>query len=686
LDALVEQESVGDTQDVATGISALGPYDVHAGTNREYPAASEHCPELVDASAAAVLTGLGLDENRTPLYSDALTEQEILRDREPQEPTTRADREAQELTTRASALSICVSVLGLAGSALGLFDVPASTERDCAPASEQRPEQGVAVTVPDSAPAESNVSPVELDTEDARPSKVKCHECSIAVEVFYWCIPCGIRAMSWGLVPPAVCPACQEASKSCNEHGKVLVRGEQFGIGQHSLFRLYINPKEEFGDSPLVKAVKRRDLARLESLTAASSSFSASDPDKYASLHVACSLGHVAEARCLLKYGAHVEARNTLSQTPLVTAIIAGRFAVVPLLIERGANKSAVDGLGKTPLQHACRIGLLAAVVGLLAATPSDQLLTYVNHSPAQSATPLMYACRSGDVAIAAKLLEAGAEPNFTGFVNGTSYPGTFQLPSSASGLKLLNLLASFGANLFGGDARGWNHLHVNAWRGRADLCYELLHIGANGPKLENVQVTLITPSWPPGTFRLNINSQTKEGYTALFLAARNDHRDIVQRLMESGADASLKCPLDNSAGAYDGEMFTPLAAAVCFGHAKTASCLVNSGARLDETSAGVTPLCIAAQRGSLEMASRLIDAGANVNFMKQKEDSVLSIAARNGHVRVVELLLKNGAYNWPPSAGLLKKRRALRFERDVSDAARENIASYLHQYLGHKF
>jgi ankyrin repeat protein len=444
----------------------------------------------------------------------------------------------------------------------------------------------------------------------------------------------------------------------------------------------------------LIEALKARDLPRLESLTSLPGLLNASDSNKHTPLHVACLLGFEREAKCLLKSKADLEARDFQRRTPLGLAALAGNSALVLLLIQAGANKSAVDGWEATPLHLACRAGSLMSVDALLAATPKKQLITYVDRVKTGSITALMEACEAGEVAICQKLLESGANPNIivretVSFPNTTSqetvtWPGTYCLPSTAAGLQILNLLASFGADFFCGDADGRNHLHVNALKGRADICRELISISINGPKAEKDGVPGSAPSVTLVTSKLDINAKTKKGRTALWLATSWGHTDTSLCLLESGADATIECR-GLPPGVHDELWFSPLGLASYLGHGAIVSYLIAAGVRVDQVSAGVTPLCTAAGRGHLGTCQILIDADANVNFMRKYQWSVLSIAANEGKVDVVELLLKKGATAWP-SAFLRKSNQKLSFKSGVPDESRRNINLLLRMYLGGSF
>ena len=58
-----------------------------------------------------------------------------------------------------------------------------------------------------------------------------------------------------------------------------------------------------------------------------------------------------------------------------------------------------------------------------------------------------------------------------------------------------------------------------------------------------------------------------------------------------------------------------------------------------------MTPLCIAAQRGHLEVVRFLVEAGANKDQGRTDTGATpLFTAAQNGHLEVVQFLVESGA------------------------------------------
>ncbi|GMH37666.1 hypothetical protein BSKO_05539 [Bryopsis sp. KO-2023] len=131
-------------------------------------------------------------------------------------------------------------------------------------------------------------------------------------------------------------------------------------------------------------------------------------------------------------------------------------------------------------------------------------------------------------------------------------------------------------------------------------------------------------------------DASTKFGTTALWSAAYRGLTDVVQTLIERGADINL----ENQKGT------TPLFVAAQTGHTEVVEILLEAGVQVDKRSkSGATPLMVAAQEDHVDVVRLLLEAGANVNISKKKSgQTALWSATFNGHEEVASLLLENGA------------------------------------------
>ncbi|KAJ9601260.1 hypothetical protein L9F63_000555 [Diploptera punctata] len=131
------------------------------------------------------------------------------------------------------------------------------------------------------------------------------------------------------------------------------------------------------------------------------------------------------------------------------------------------------------------------------------------------------------------------------------------------------------------------------------------------------------------------INSQTKTLKTALLLAADLGSHDVVELLLEHGAE------VDKS----DSDYRSPLMRAAARGHMKVAEFLVQHGANINaRDSRGRTAVLLAAEEGHHEVTELVLQHGADVNISGMHDTSPLMLAAASGHEKVAELLVEHGS------------------------------------------
>jgi uncharacterized protein len=117
---------------------------------------------------------------------------------------------------------------------------------------------------------------------------------------------------------------------------------------------------------PLIDAARNADVAALRQLLKQRPDVNAATADGTTALHWASYRDDVESADLLIRAGAKVNAANDLGATPLWTASMTGSAAMVRRLLQAGADPNLALLLGETPLMAASRAGNPDVVAQLL--------------------------------------------------------------------------------------------------------------------------------------------------------------------------------------------------------------------------------------------------------------------------------------------------------------------------------
>ncbi|RDW85418.1 hypothetical protein BP5796_03743 [Coleophoma crateriformis] len=132
-----------------------------------------------------------------------------------------------------------------------------------------------------------------------------------------------------------------------------------------------------------------------------------------------------------------------------------------------------------------------------------------------------------------------------------------------------------------------------------------------------------------------DIEAKDMDGQTSLHIASGSANNRVVEVLLRNGANIEAKEP---------GQSRTPLHCAAEYGNAAVVSLLISKGAIVDvpEYKSGKTALHLASENGHDAVVDLLIRTGADVSakqYPKIEGKTPLHVAAQNGHVPVLELL-----------------------------------------------
>ncbi len=132
---------------------------------------------------------------------------------------------------------------------------------------------------------------------------------------------------------------------------------------------------------------------------------------------------------------------------------------------------------------------------------------------------------------------------------------------------------------------------------------------------------------------RANTLRRNKYGDNAIMLATFRGNIEAVRRLLDVGASP-------------DNDGWTAMHYAAFGGHADVATLLIERGADLDAIAPnGQTPLMLAAGAGKLALVRILVEADADMDLEDYEGRTALILAIKNEHAPVVEYLRSEGAY-----------------------------------------
>ena len=152
----------------------------------------------------------------------------------------------------------------------------------------------------------------------------------------------------------------------------------------------------------------------------------------------------------------------------------------------------------------------------------------------------------------------------------------------------------------------------------------------------DEIAIFLIDGEAKQRTNNFNIKNPLIGQETALMMASENGYTNIVNKLLEVGADFNIKNEFNNTA----------LMLASKNGHIDVVTTLIDKGAELNLQDAitGNTALMMGIEGGHADVATALIDKDANVNIKNKTNNTALMLASKNGQIDVVTTLIDKGS------------------------------------------
>jgi ankyrin repeat protein len=231
--------------------------------------------------------------------------------------------------------------------------------------------------------------------------------------------------------------------------------------------------------------------------------------------------------RVLLEQGADVDLAAADGTTALHWASYWDDVAGAELLIHEGADPGATNDLGATPLWNASLNGSSAMVRSLLEAGADPNAALILGE------TVVMTAARSGNASAVGQLLASGADPNVSAARGQTAL-----MWAAAQGHSdVVEALLSYDANVHA-RSEAWTELHKTdlAQAGHGD--YQIwIQQGGNTPLMFAVRAGDLASARMLVAAGADVNVEAAYGIAATALAAHSNHADVVEFLLENGAD-----------------------------------------------------------------------------------------------------------------------------------------------------
>lgn len=356
-------------------------------------------------------------------------------------------------------------------------------------------------------------------------------------------------------------------------------------------------------------------------------------------LRSAAANGEAEEVQRLLKNGAKSDLKDKYTWTPLHYASWRGHEGVVKALVRNGADQRLQDECGQQPIHLAAERGYEKIVSLLLGGSDLNGTCKDDGHTALQRAT------WGGFEAVVKLLLEK-------------SNPGPDKDKETALRIAAENGYASLvgllveeaGVNIQ--DSARQTALFRAAQNGHAEVVKLLIQENPVSKSNDNVSI---------------VDSKDANGLTALWWAAWNGRRAVVEQLMEHGypdirvADKDKKTAfhiaaengnvsvvrlllrevlLEGSANIQDSIGRTALHLAARNGHTEVVEMLLQNVDANIKDSTDETALHLAAQNGHTEVVKALIHK-SDLNILNKGENTAFQIAVEEGHASIVKTLLR---------------------------------------------
>ena len=256
-----------------------------------------------------------------------------------------------------------------------------------------------------------------------------------------------------------------------------------------------------------------------------------------------------------------------------------------------------------------------------------------INKCTTQLDTPLHWASKISDREICEKLIECGSDLSVVNLDSCTCAHGA----AFYKNLEVLEILIDNKIDVTITDSTGKTILHLlckdlleprssiteyttnsypaslkNDSRGASDWASDFNKSKTTNKKMSNQLIDIITKLIVK--FKMNPNEKDNVGFTPFMYACDYGNIELINLLIKYGADVNL----------YSDEGITCMLLAIVNANANVVKCLIKNGFKLKEKSIQSSYLTDAAYLNDLDIVNILIEAGADVNEIKEDENGAI--------------------------------------------------------------
>ncbi|MDR2883855.1 MAG: ankyrin repeat domain-containing protein [Deferribacteraceae bacterium] len=419
----------------------------------------------------------------------------------------------------------------------------------------------------------------------------------------------------------------------------------------------------ESGDNAIMKALKASDEPMAANLLRLGIDARHTNRFGQNALHIAGEMGFYDSAQRLLSAGTNLHQRDNNGNTVLMYAATSPNPYLVDLLLKRGARVNELNNNKDSALSFAAYNGNTKSVENLLANSANP------NNANSSGSTVLMEAVRGGNEEITKDLLKQDLNVN----VKDGSGNTALHLAAAAGYTDIAKMLIAAGADVNINNNAGKTPLMLAVANKNSVLTGAILEKYPDLNAADNLGQTVYDISSSDAATRQlianetrNINSLTMDlfgaiaagdgkkveqtldagakinyadpetGNTPIFVAVANSYNDILDTLIDRGADVNWQNKRGN----------TPLMLAASTGNERTVEQLAAAGADMNvQNENGDTALIWATNVGRMDVIRTLLVAKANPNIRNYDSVSALSIAVNKGMADEERMLRSFGAF-----------------------------------------